>query len=206
MATSCRSRRSASGPSGSFRMTVCPGKTSRVTRVRALSCNSISARAGESRPGTGPPAPIRHLRASRAYARPPARASTCRDDRWWPERRGCECSTQLCSRGPVFCATGHWRWTRAAHRSASRGRRSTLVRLHRHHLGLAFFAAAFAGARGRGRTLSDRDLGLDGRAGPRGRPNREPPAQGLDSVLEPEEAGPAGEHGGAAAVIAHGDA
>jgi len=53
---------------------------------------------------------------------------------------------------------------------------------------------------------SDRDLGLDRGAGPRGGPNGEPPAQGLDSVLEPEEAGPAGECGGAAAVITHADA
>jgi hypothetical protein len=45
----------------------------------------------------------------------------------------------------------------------------------------------------RSRRRSDRDLGLDRGAGPRGGPNGEPPAQGLDSVLEPEEAGPAGE-------------
>jgi len=58
----------------------------------------------------------------------------------------------------------------------------------------------------RSRRRSDRDLGLDRGAGARGGPNGEPPAQGLDSVLEPEEAGPAGECGGAAAVIAHADA
>ena len=38
-----------------------PGKNSRVTRVRSLSC-TISARTGGSRPGTAP-APIRHLHA-----------------------------------------------------------------------------------------------------------------------------------------------
>ena len=48
IASSCRSRRCASGPSGSLRMTVRPARNSRVTRVRSLSCTS-SARAGGSR-------------------------------------------------------------------------------------------------------------------------------------------------------------
>ena len=64
IATSCRTRRSPDGPSGSFRMTVPPAKNSRVTRVRSLWC-TISARADGSRPGRTPPGPIRHPRMVR---------------------------------------------------------------------------------------------------------------------------------------------
>src|SRR5882757_1401367 len=81
IAVSCRSRRSASSPSGSLRMTVCPGKKSRVTRVRALWC-TISARTGGSAPGGTSPAPIAHLhptvRATSILLTPPSRTR-----RWW---------------------------------------------------------------------------------------------------------------------------
>ena len=57
-AASCRSRRSASGPSGSLRMTVPSRRNSRVTRVRALSCTT-SARSGGFLPGSTPLATLR---------------------------------------------------------------------------------------------------------------------------------------------------
>jgi hypothetical protein len=59
-ATSCRTRRSASSPSGSLRMTVRPGKNSRMMRVRSLSC-TISGLAGGSRAGSIASDLIRHL-------------------------------------------------------------------------------------------------------------------------------------------------
>ena len=59
IATSCRTRRSASGPSGSLRMTVCPGRNSLVMRVRSLEC-TISARRNGSGPDRAPRASIGH--------------------------------------------------------------------------------------------------------------------------------------------------
>ena len=53
IATSCRTRRSASGPSGSLRMTVRPGRNSRVMRVRSLECTT-SARTERIRAGLHP--------------------------------------------------------------------------------------------------------------------------------------------------------
>ena len=57
MAVSCRSRDPASGPSGSFTISVRSARASRVTRVRALSC-TIANRTGGSTPSAIP-----HLRA-----------------------------------------------------------------------------------------------------------------------------------------------
>jgi hypothetical protein len=53
IATSCRTWRSASGPSGSLRMTVRPGRNSLVMRVRSLEC-TISARRNGSGLGRTP--------------------------------------------------------------------------------------------------------------------------------------------------------
>ena len=58
--TSRRRRRSASGPSSCFRITVRPAKNSRVTRVRRLS-NTASSRSGGSASDSTLPASIRHL-------------------------------------------------------------------------------------------------------------------------------------------------
>ena len=62
IAASCRTRRSASGPSGSLRITVRPGRNGLVTRVRSLEC-TISAPRNGSGPGRTPPplASIGHL-------------------------------------------------------------------------------------------------------------------------------------------------
>ena len=66
IAASCRTRRSASAPSGSLRITVRPGRNSRVMRMRPLSC-TISTPAGGSRAGSIPPDPIRHLHAGQTH-------------------------------------------------------------------------------------------------------------------------------------------
>jgi hypothetical protein len=56
IAASCRALCSASGPSGSLRMTVRPGMSSRVTRVRSLWCTTWTGRAdpGPAAPGLPP--------------------------------------------------------------------------------------------------------------------------------------------------------
>src|SRR3954447_25585907 len=56
-ANSCRSRRPASGPSGSFTISARSGRDSRVTRVRALSCTTAN------RTGGSTPSAIPHLHA-----------------------------------------------------------------------------------------------------------------------------------------------
>jgi hypothetical protein len=58
-----------SGPSGSLQTTVPAGRDTRVTRVRALSCNSTAARAGGSRPERAPPVPIHGIYALTAWLR-----------------------------------------------------------------------------------------------------------------------------------------
>ena len=74
VATSCPSRRSASGPSGSFRITARPEKNSRVTRVRSLSW-TISVEQADLRPAallfpsdTFTPLPTQWSRSRRVVA------------------------------------------------------------------------------------------------------------------------------------------
>ena len=97
IATSCRTRRSASGPSRSLRMTVRPGRNSLVMRVRSLEC-TISARSNGSGPGRTPLplASIGHLHTHGppCYL-PTPRLRTCTTavgikSSLFPNSRGCE--------------------------------------------------------------------------------------------------------------------